>query len=237
MTCDKNPEKIKSMFEEIAIYYDKVNNLISFGTHYLIKYFCIKELDIKPRAMVLDLCCGTGDFSKIINKIYPRAKVIGIDFSNEMLKLAKEKNPNGVFIQADCTNIPFSEKEFSYATIGFGLRNIENRQQALSEIYRILENDGFFLHLDFGYHNKLSKIFDIFVSILCKIYKNNAPHYNYLLKSKNEFPNPEELIKEFEQEGFKYIKRKDFLFGTISAQIMQKKPKQLGIDVHLLKHL
>ena len=56
MTCDKNPEKIKSMFDQIAIYYDKVNNLISFGTHYLIKYLCVKELDIKPRSSVVDLC-------------------------------------------------------------------------------------------------------------------------------------------------------------------------------------
>ncbi len=237
MTCDKNPEKIKSMFEEIAIYYDKVNNLISFGTHYLIKYLCVKELNIKPRSMVLDLCCGTGDFTKLINKIFPRAKVIGIDFSANMLKLAKEKNPKGVFLQADCTAIPFSEREFNYATIGFGLRNIENRPKAISEIYRILDNDGILLHLDFGNHNKLSKIFDVFVSLLCKIFKDSAQHYEYLLKSKQEFPTPEEIISEFEQEGFKFISKKDFLFGTISAQIMQKKPKQLGIDAHLLKHL
>ena len=188
MTCDKNPEKIKSMFEEIAVYYDKVNNLISFGTHYLIKYLCIKDLDIQPRSMVLDLCCGTGDFTKLINKIYPRAKVIGLDFSPEMLKLAKIKNPKGVFLQADCTNIPFPEKEFQFATIGFGLRNIQDRQKAISEIYRILETDGKFLHLDFGTHNKLSKVFDIFVLLLCKIFKNSAPHYEYLLNSKQEFP-------------------------------------------------
>ena len=62
-------------------------------------------------------------------------------------------------------------------------------------------------------------------------------HLYHLLKSKEEFPNPDELITEFEQQGFKFIKRKDFLFGTISAQIMQKKPKELGIDAHLLKHL
>lgn len=237
MTCDKNPEKIKNIFNEIAHYYDKVNNIISFGTHYIIKYLCVKELDIKPRAMVLDLCCGTGDFTKIINKIFPRAKVIGLDFSQNMLKLAKEKNPKGVFIQADCTSIPFSDKEFQYATSGFGLRNIENREKAIAEIYRILETDGKFLHLDFGNHNKISKVFNVFVLMLCKLFKNNAKNYEYLLESKEEFPTPEELIQEFEQQGFKFLKRKEYLFGTISAQIMQKKPKGLGIDVHLLKHL
>ena len=93
MTCDKNPQKIQNMFDEISSYYDKMNNIISLGTHFIIKYFALKELDIKPRSVVLDLCCGTGDFTKIISKFYPRAKVIGLDFSEKMLKLAMKKIP------------------------------------------------------------------------------------------------------------------------------------------------
>ena len=94
---DKSPENIKSLFNEIAQYYDKVNNFISLGTHYFIKFLALKTLEIKPRAMVLDICCGTGDFTQLVQKFYPRAKIIGIDFSQNMLKLAKLKNPKGVF--------------------------------------------------------------------------------------------------------------------------------------------
>ena len=63
MECDKNPQKIKLMFDEISAYYDFMNNFISLGTHYLLKFLAIKELNIKPRTMIFDLCCGTGDFT------------------------------------------------------------------------------------------------------------------------------------------------------------------------------
>ncbi|MBE7713243.1 MAG: ubiquinone/menaquinone biosynthesis methyltransferase [Cyanobacteria bacterium SIG26] len=222
MKCDKNPQKIQKMFDEISSYYDKMNNLISFGTHYIIKYLAIKKLYILPRTMILDLCCGTGDFTKIISKTFPRTKIIGLDFSKEMLKLAKIKNPTGVFMQGDCTDLPFTDEEFDYITMGFGLRNISNRSKAISEAYRVLNNGGKFLHLDFGEHNKISKIFDFIVPAIAKLFKKNSNHYKYLLASKTTFPNPKNLIKEFEQAGFKLEKQYDYLFGTISAQIMIK---------------
>ncbi len=222
MVCCKNPQKIQNLFEEIAEYYDRMNNFISLGTHYFVKFLAIKELDIQPRTMVLDLCCGTGDFTKIISKCFPRAKVIGLDFSKNMIMIAKQKNPKGVFMQGDCTALPFGQEEFNYVTMGFGLRNIQNRGAALAEIYRVLQNGGKFLHLDFGMHNKISKVFDLTVLLFVKILKVDAEHYNYLLLSKNEFPQPDELVKEFASYGFRFVKRCDYLFGIISTQIFEK---------------
>ena len=222
MSVDKNPEKITKMFDEISGHYDEMNNLISLGTHYFIKKIALKNLKIAPNSYILDLCCGTGDFTKIANKIAPKSKVIGLDNSIEMLKLAKIKNPKNVFMQGDCTNLPFKENEFDYITIGFGLRNIKNRQKAISEIYRSLKNGGKFLHLDFGNHKFSGKIFDYIVKFMVKIQGLNFENYEYLIKSKNEYPVPEELIKEFEKEGFGLIERKDFLFGAVSYQILQK---------------
>lgn len=222
MTCNKNPEKISKMFDEISPYYDKMNNFISLGTHYFIKKLALKSLNIRKNSYVLDLCCGTGDFTRIIGKIEPKTKIIGLDNSVEMLKLAKAKNPDKVFMQGDCTELPFTKNEFDFITIGFGLRNIENRKKALSEIYRTLKTGGKFLHLDFGRHNLSSKIFDFIVMSITKVLKLNSENYLYLLKSKNEYPEPDELIKEFETQGFKLLKRQDFLFGAISYQIMGK---------------
>jgi demethylmenaquinone methyltransferase/2-methoxy-6-polyprenyl-1,4-benzoquinol methylase len=222
MVCDKNPQKIQKMFDEISNYYDKMNNIMSFGTHYIIKYLALRELEIKPRTMILDLCCGSGDITKLITKFYPRVKIIGIDFSRNMLKLAKIKNPKGVFLQADCTNLPFAEREIDYITMTFGLRNIENRTQALKEIYRVLNYGGEFLHLDFGIKNWANKIFNFTLPIFAKICKKDLEAYKYLLCSKEEFPTPENLIKEFETLNFKLKKRKDYLFGAISLQIFTK---------------
>lgn len=222
MKPDKNPQKIQEMFDEISPYYDFVNNIMSVGTHYIIKFLAVRELKITPRSNILDLCCGSGDFVRIIKKFYPRAKILGLDFSKNMIKRAKFKNPACTFIQGDCTKLPFKENEFDYITMGFGLRNIENRSIAIEEIYRVLENGGKFLHLDFGYHNNLSKLFDIFVSLLIKILRKNTKHYEYMLASKNTFSEPDELIKEFEHHGFKCIKICNYLFGTISAQVFIK---------------
>lgn len=222
MSSDKNPSKIQSMFDEISSYYDLMNNLISFGTHYVIKILTVKELHIKPRSNILDLCCGTGDFVRIISHFYPRTKVIGLDFSTDMIKLAKKKFPKGIFIKGDCTDLPFENEEFDYISMGFGLRNIENRTKALSEIVRVLNKGGKFLHLDFGYHNAFSKIFDSLTLFIVKILKKNTQHYKYLLDSKKDFPEPEKLVKEFEQAGLKHIKTMNYLFGVISAQIMEK---------------
>lgn len=225
MTIDKNPVKIIQMFDEISGYYDKMNNLISLGTHYLIKKIALKNIKIAQNSYILDLCCGTGDFTQIIGKIAPKSKVIGLDNSVEMLKLAKAKNPNKVFIKGDCTNLPFGENEFDYITIGFGLRNVENRNEALYEIYRTLKHGGKFLHLDFGRHGISGKIFDTIVLFVISIvgrYYNADKNYKYLIQSKNEYPEPDELVKEFETYGFKLLKRQDFLFGAVSYQIMEK---------------
>ena len=222
MTVEKNPKKIKDMFDDISIYYDYMNNFISFGTHWIVKYLSIKELNIQPRSMILDLCCGTGDFTGIISKFFPRAKVIGLDFSEKMLKMAKSKNPNGVFVKGDCINLPFHDEEFDYVTIGFGLRNIESRDKAIRESYRVLKRGGKFLHLDFGVQNIISKMFDFIVLTCVKILQKDVNHYKYLLESKKQYPIPELLIKEFEASGYKCIKKCDYLFGVISAQVMQK---------------
>jgi demethylmenaquinone methyltransferase/2-methoxy-6-polyprenyl-1,4-benzoquinol methylase len=222
MTCDKNPQKIQKMFDEISEYYDMMNNLISFGTHYILKFLALKELEIAPRTMILDLCCGSGDITKLVTKFYPRAKIIGLDFSANMLKLAKTKNPKGVFLKGDCTELPFSEKEIDYVTMTFGLRNVENRAKALDEIYRVLNYGGKFLHLDFGVKNWASNVFNFALPLFAKICKKDITHYEYLLCSKEDFPTPELLIEEFQTHGFKFLKRKDYLFGAISLQILEK---------------
>ena len=106
--------------------------------------------------------------------------------------------------------------------MGFGLRNILNAEKSVEEVYRVLKPNGQFLHLDFGRKNLPSKIYEIITPILTKIFTDNPKAYSYLIKSKREFPEPQDLIKDFESKGFKLKKRKDFMFGVISAQLMQK---------------
>lgn len=219
---NKNPQAIHTMFNMIAKRYDIINNVMSFGTHLSVKSACIKSLDIKPHDNVLDLCCGTGDLAGIIKKIQPQACVTGIDFSENMLDIAKDKYPNVQFFQGDATNLPYEDNTFDIVTMGFGLRNIQNAEKAIEEVYRILKPNGKFLHLDFGEKNLISKIYDKITPLIISRFTDNAPAYSYLIKSRQIFPKPAELIKDFESKGFKLYKRKDYIFGVISSQIMVK---------------
>lgn len=222
MTLDKTPETIHTMFNMIAKKYDLANNIMSFGMQKYCKNSAIKMLDIKSNSNVIDLCCGTGDLSAIIKKFNPDCQITGIDFSENMLKIAKSKHKNIQFWQGDVTNLPYEDNFFDIAVMGFGLRNILNAEKSVEEVYRVLKPNGQFLHLDFGRKNLPSKIYEIGTSILTKIFTDNPKAYSYLIKSKREFPEPQDLIKDFESKGFKLKKRKDFIFGVISAQLMQK---------------
>lgn len=222
MQVDKKPEKILKLFDDISFMYDKMNNFISFGTHYFIKKKAVELLNISSKTRVLDICCGSGDLAKIIQNKYKDVEITGVDFSTKMLELAKKKNKKANFILSDCTKMSFLDEEFDFATMAFGLRNIKNDDLAIKEAFRVLKKNGKLLHLDFGESNFFSGIFDCLILFFAKFLKKYAKHYEYLICSKQSFYSQKELVEKFQKQGFVLEKRKDFLFGIISAQVFEK---------------
>lgn len=213
---------IKNMFDNLSKDYEFMNNIISFGTHKQIKKIAINALEIKPHSRVLDLCCGTGDLGAIIKEIEPTCDVIGVDFSPQMLEIARKKNPNITYWEADATNLKFEKNSFDYIVMGFGLRNIPEKNKSIEQIYKILKVNGLFLHLDFGKQNLYSKIYDNIILFLCKIFRKNSKPYKYLVLSKRNFLEPDELIELFKFNKLKYVTHKNLLLNTISFQVMKK---------------
>lgn len=222
MTTFKTPENIQNLFNTIAEKYDFMNNAISLGLHKSVKKTSIDNLDIRPHTRILDACTGTGDLAYYIKKKEPLASLTGVDFSENMLKLACKRQPDMDFRKGDVTNLDFEDDTFDIVTMGFGLRNISNPEKALSEIYRVLKPGGQFMHLDFGRKNLISKLFDVEVPLMVKFFYGNSLPYDYLIQSKQNFPEPEELIKDFEKSGFRFVSREDFVLGALSVQIMKK---------------
>lgn len=216
---NKKPQKIKEMFNQIALVYDFNNNLMSFGQQVRIKKQAVKFLNAH-NVKVLDLCSGTGDIAGFIDK---SCKVTGLDFSEKMLEIARKKFPWVNFVDGDCTDLPFKDNSFDIVTISFGLRNIENYDKALDEIYRVLKPNGLFMHLDFGKKNFLGDLlFDIVIPHLVKIfYKDNLP-YEYLVKSKQLFFDEKALIKLFERHNLPLKEKHTMFFGGASCQICIK---------------
>lgn len=217
---DKNPEHIKKMFDSIAENYDLINNIISFNIHKTAKKQAISDIDIPPNSNILDLCTGTGDLAYFLSA---KGTVTGVDFSEKMLDIARKKVPNARFILADCTNLPFEDNSFDIITIGFGLRNIENPQIALKEISRVLKPNGKFIHLDFSKTNPIGDIFfDNIIPYLVKIFYADQIPYRYLVKSKQEFLNPEKLAQMFEEQGFKFCSQKYYALNMICSTTMTR---------------
>ncbi len=220
---NKANSEIKNMFDKISDKYDFMNSVISLGTNEFVKTRAVKSLDIQPNSKVLDLCCGSGELGAIVKKLYPSCDVCGVDFSEKMLDIARKNNKNITYRQADTTSLPFEKNSFNYVLMGFGLRNIPQKNRAIEEIYKILKTNGKFLHLDFTSRQTFaSKIYDMYVMAAAKIFIKNTKPYKYLILSKNNFLSSGELVQLFKFNRFKYVSHKNMFFDIISYQIMQK---------------
>lgn len=223
----KTPKKIKDMFDLIADDYDKLNNLMTFGLHKKIKNDVIKGIELAFDAKILDLCTGTGDLANMLKVKYPKADVIGVDFSKNMLEIARKRYPNIEFIEADCTQLPFEDGSFDLCVISFGLRNIREMEKAAAEIYRVLKKGGIFINLDLGKPKRflnlvLKPYMYLWVALLGKIFHGDETPYKYLAVSNETFPSQGELVKIFQKIGFLEVKNKNYLFEQIASQVGKK---------------
>jgi demethylmenaquinone methyltransferase / 2-methoxy-6-polyprenyl-1,4-benzoquinol methylase len=221
----KESQSIKEMFDSISQDYDKLNDIMSFGLHRKIKKEIIKELTKCDKA--LDLCTGTGDVAAILKEKYKDAKIIGLDFSPNMIEIARKKHPDIEFLQWDCTQLPFEDESFDLCTVAFGLRNIPDLEKAVSEIYRVLKKDGIFINLDLGKPNRFFNLFlkpymYVWVAILGKIFHGDETPYKYLAESNETFPAPAQLIEIYKNAGFSQSKNKNYLLGQIASQFSVK---------------
>ncbi len=223
----KKPKFIQSLFNSIAHNYDRLNDIMSFKQHRKIKKTALSNLDLPDEAKILDLCTGTGDIVGILKSLHPSANIIGVDFSEKMLEIAKEKYPDINFIQADCSALPLEDKTFDLCVISFGLRNTEILNQILKEIHRVLKPGGIFINIDLGKPSGilnliLRPLLYFWTKLVGKLFHGDMQPYKYLAVSNETFPSQYELVKIFEEIGFKEVKNKDFMFGQIASQNCKK---------------
>ncbi len=212
----------EKMFDNFASQYDVYNNLISWGTHHFVKALCLNLLEIEQNSKILDLCTGTGDIARELQKRVPNAKIFGLDISEKMLEIAQEKSNNIEFKKGSISEIPFESELFDIITISFGLRNVSDKEKAFSEMHRVLKPNGQLLHIDLGKpDNFAQKIFNLNTFIAKKFFTKKMPSEVFLNSIEN-FYSPKELIQQFEKNGFMFKKRTDPMLGVISAQLFIK---------------
>ncbi len=225
----KNSAFVYQMFESLAAKYDLMNNLITFGLHKYIKQHAIKKISVTSGSKILDICTGTGDIAFLLAENSPaETSITAVDFSPKMLDIARQKAnkySNINFLQADALNLPFTDNSFDVSIISFGLRNLNDINQALQEFKRITKKDGYIVNIDIGKPSGflapfIRLYFTYIVPLVGKCLGNNDFYY-YLPLSAASFPSQEKLLLIYKELDFKEVKNYNYLSGIIAQQIIK----------------
>lgn len=202
----RDPDAVRSMFGRIAQRYDLANHLLSGGVDFLWRRRAAKIVAGWQPREVLDLATGSGDLALAIQWRLPQARVIGADFSPEMLEVARGKGLASTVV-ADALQLPFENDSFEAVTVAFGLRNMADWDHAVMEMARVLRDHGRLLVLDFSlprgalrpaYRFYLHRCLPLFASIVT----GQKAAYDYLGGSIENFPSGPAMLELIERNGF-----------------------------------
>lgn len=236
---DKTPEKllpynendskhiqIKKMFDNIAPSYDLLNRIMSFGLDRSWRNKAIKQIKKENPLTILDVATGTGDFAiETYKKIVPE-KITGIDLSEGMMEIAKNKVKEAgyenkiVFEKQDCLSLNFKNSTFDAVTISFGIRNFENIKKGVEEIYRVLKPGGtvYILELSRPVKFPFKQLFNLYslriIPFFGKIFAKDKKAYEYLPKSIQMVPQSGKMIGILNETGFESTYYQTFTFGV-----------------------
>jgi demethylmenaquinone methyltransferase / 2-methoxy-6-polyprenyl-1,4-benzoquinol methylase len=222
--------QVREMFTRIAPRYDLLNHLLSGQMDRWWRARTAKELRPvleKRDALVLDLCCGTGDLAFALARS-ARARIIGADFSHSMLIRARQKAlaigsaAPIPFLEADALHLPFADQTFDLLTTAFGFRNLANYQDGLREILRVLKPGGVLAILEFAEPPKgfLGDAYRYYTrTILPKVggwISGDSQAYEYLPRSVARFFHPEELAAVLRQSGYADVRFHLMTLGSVA---------------------
>lgn len=219
-------EQVEQMFDNIAPTYDRLNHILSFNIDKLWRRRVVRILRKSNPDMVMDMATGTGDLAIAMAHRIKDVRILGIDLSEEMLAVARQKiESEGVsdrieVKKGDAENLTFVDSEtMDAATVAFGVRNFENLEKGLTEIYRTLRTGGKLIVLEFSiprnplvrwvYAQYSHRLLPRIGAMLSK----DRQAYDYLPDSVEEFPSPERFAEILRGVGFSDIKARSQSFG------------------------
>lgn len=227
----KDPSKISRMFSAIAPRYDLLNRILSMGMDKRWRKTAIRRLE-KKEGLFLDVATGTCDVALEMKKQNPNAKIIGIDFAQEMLVAGKKKTAGrGIHLgRGDALALPFKGGTFDGATCAYGIRNFASLADGLKEILRTLKPGGAISILEFTTpSNRAVKALYLFyfskiLPLVGKVVSGHPDAYTYLPMSVMDFPDRERLAEIFAESGFVEVRIKPLTFG-ITDLVTARKPE------------
>ena len=227
-------EQVALMFNNIARRYDFLNHFLSLGIDKIWRKKTIKTLKgIVANPIILDVASGTGDLAITALKLNPQ-KIIGIDISEEMLRYGadkiKKRNLEDIISlqKGDSENIEFESNYFDGVTVAFGVRNFENLNKGLSEMYRVLKPNGKVAILEFSKPKsfQVKQIYNFYfkriLPFIGKLVSKDNAAYTYLPESVIQFPERDLFIQELEKVGYKNCSFRTLSFGIATIYSAKK---------------
>jgi demethylmenaquinone methyltransferase/2-methoxy-6-polyprenyl-1,4-benzoquinol methylase len=228
---------VSSLYDNIFGYYEIVNSLLTFG---LDRYWrfktakLLKTVNSSPNPKILDICCGTGDFTFLLSKIFYNSSITACDLNENMLAKAKNKDKFKKinFLLSNCSDLPFQDETFDIITISFATRNIavdkESFAKTLKEILRVLRKGGIFISLEttqpenYILKNLMRIYVKISISILNILNPGARNSYLFLKNSILNFYTKKELAEAIGYSGFSSVYYETLFPGAVAIHIATK---------------
>lgn len=226
--ADKTPARIAGMFDAIAPRYDLLNRLLSAGFDVRWRNRAIRTLGLTGRETLLDLCTGTADVAIAAANARPgAARVVGVDFSAQMLRLGRAKLPAfGLatrvhLVQGDAMALPVASSSFDAASVAFGIRNVQHPAVTFADVYRALKPGGRLAILEFGtprlpgVKQAYLAYFRFVLPTVGRLISGHSSAYTYLPASVEAFPEPAKVVEALEAAGFESARADSLTLGVV----------------------
>jgi len=227
LTGNERAKYVQDMFTRIAKRYDLMNRLMTVGQDIRWRKRVIKLARMSDNTSLLDLGTGTGDLAREALSAFPQARVVGADFTLEMMRVGRRTSPLS-FSAADALRLPFSDSSYDALVSGFLMRNVVDLQKALEEQYRVLKNGGRIVILDTTRPKKnilspfISFHMHVIIPTLGGLLTGSRDAYRYLPETTEGFVTAEEMASRMAAAGFQKIGFQRFMFGAIAIHWGEK---------------
>jgi len=210
------------MFDRIARRYDLVNTVLSGGVDGGWRRRAARATDVQPGGSALDVACGSGKLTAVLAGIVgPQGRVVGLDFSPQMLAIARHDHPALEFLEGDALNLPFDDASFDASTIAFGLRNLSDPVRGLREMLRVVKPGGRAVVLEFVRppKNLVGSAYRLYLRTLLPAIggaiSGQPAAYRYLSDTVDSYRTPEELRTMAGAAGWKNVRFQPLAMSTV----------------------
>lgn len=235
VSWDEKEKKVAEVFHSVAKNYDLMNDLMSLGIHHLWKRYTVELSQVRPGQSVLDLAGGSGDLTRLLcKKVGNTGHVVLADINGAMLHVGRDRlldeglYKNITFVQGNAQYLPFADNSFHCITMGFGLRNVTDKDEALRSMFRVCKPGGKIMVLEFSTPNfpGLKPVYDWYsfniLPKLGKLFAQDESSYQYLAESIRMHPNQDGLKEMIERAGFEDCTYHNLSGGIVALHIGYK---------------